>query len=1217
MSTPGFDPIVVEAASQAQRDAADPARSVFVEANAGSGKTRVLVDRVARLLLGGAAPERILCVTFTKAAAGEMQTRLFRKLGAWSVMPDAQLRAEMADLSGGAEAAEDLAAARQLFARALETPGGLKIQTLHAFCESLLRRFPLEAGLPPGFEVQDDAVKGVITEEALQAVWGEAARAPNGPLADAISQALEAGAEAPGSIAAFALSRRHELRACLEAAGSLDALMNRASAALKVAPDADEASALEEAWDDTPVDDLEAALSAFQAGTSKTETKSAAALAGVLEAATHSGEAAILEYLDFVLTKSGTFKKPGSFYGKALGERYRILATLYGDDGNEHHRIMDEVLPAIAAARANAATRAALQIAFAAIEAYEARLNRLRRVDFADLVVRARALLTDSELSAWVLYKLDEGLDHVLVDEAQDTAPDQWAVINALTEEFFSGSGARADGPLRTVFCVGDEKQSIYSFQKADPRQFLAQRARLEEQAHGADLAFASPALDASFRSAPEVLRAVDDAFMAETAALEAAEPDDAGAVLERKFLMSDPETETARDPLPFHRYPPHRAARQGMPGCVEIWPAIPRPEGLEADTLEDLSPMDAREERSERNQLAQAVADEIGAIIARGDGVWEEGRPWRLRPAGPGDILVLVRRRGGLFEEIIRRLKLNGVPVAGADRMTLPDQLVVEDLLSLGRFALLPEDDLALAEVLKSPVFHPVSRPLPPIDDDALFDLSQRPGRRLWDKLRHSDDPRFAEARAALDAVRGRVETDAPYALFAGFLTGVSSTGESRLSRIYARLGEEARDPVEEFLSRALAHEREGAPSLARFITALAADDGQIKREMEAGRGEVRVMTVHGAKGLEAPIVFLPDTTQMPRNKSGGLYAHPDAGLIWAPDSSVPPRLVASMKERAELDQDGEYIRLLYVALTRARDRLVVCGHRHGHGTGDVSAGSWYDRCARAWRGPDWRPIRTPVNAMADRHGWLSEPGLRLGPNPQPLGKAQDAAPHEGLPGWARAPVPTEPAAPRAAAPSRLLEDEAGGFAPVSLSPLAEGGEARFRRGALIHKLLQTLPDLPRERRAASAARYLAAQADLSDAQRTQIAAETFTVLDDPAFAALFGPGSRAEVSVSGRAPGLPQDVVINGQIDRLVVTGHEILIVDYKTNRPPPVKVEDVPVTYLAQMAAYRALLQGLHAGRPVRCALLWTDGPRLMELPEALLDDTLARIGKARRA
>ncbi|MCH8488475.1 MAG: UvrD-helicase domain-containing protein [Oceanicaulis sp.] len=1216
-TAPGFDPDVVAAASQAQRDAADPARSVFVEANAGSGKTRVLVDRVARLLLEGAAPERILCVTFTKAAAGEMQTRLFRKLGAWSVMADETLRAEMAALSGGADAPDDLAAARQLFARALETPGGLKIQTLHAFCESLLRRFPLEAGLPPGFEVQDDAVKGVITDEALQAVWGEAARAPNGPLAGAVAQALEAGADKPAEIAAFALSRRHELRASLDAAGSLDALMNRASAALKVAPDADEASALEEAWDDTPVDDLEAALSAFQAGSSKTENRSAVALASVLEAATHSGEAAITEYLDFVLTKAGTFKKPGSFYGKALGERYRILTTLYGDDGNELHRITDEVLPAIAAARANAATRAALQIGFAAIDAYEARLKRLRRVDFADLVVRARALLTDAELSAWVLYKLDEGLDHVLVDEAQDTAPDQWAVINALTEEFFSGSGARADGPLRTVFCVGDEKQSIYSFQKADPRQFLAQRSGLEAKAHGAGLAFASPALDASFRSAPEILRAVDDAFAAEQAALSAIEPDDAGAALERKFLMSDPETETERDPLPFHRYPPHRAARQGMPGCVEIWPAIPRPDGLDDDTLE-IEPVDAREERSERNQLAQAVADEIAAIIARGDGVWEEAKPWRLRPAGPGDILVLVRRRsGGLFEEIIRRLKLNGVPVAGADRMTLPDQLVVEDLLSLGRFALLPQDDLALAEVLKSPVFHPVSSPLPTIDDDALFDLSQRPGRRLWDKLRHCDDPRFAEARAALDAVRARVETDAPYALFAGFLTGASATGESRLSRIYARLGEEARDPVEEFLSRALAHEREGAPSLARFVTAMAADDGQIKREMEAGRGEVRVMTVHGAKGLEAPVVFLPDTTQLPKSRAGGLYPHDEAGLIWAPDASIPPRLVASMKERAELDQDGEYNRLLYVALTRARDRLVVCGHRHGHGRGDVSAGSWHDRCARAWHGPDWRPVRTPLDALAERHGWQPEPALRLGPDPQTLGKAQDRPDRAALPGWARAAVPAEPAAPRAAAPSRLIEDEPGRFAPVSLSPLAEGGEARFRRGALIHKLLQPLPDLEAARRPASAARYLAAQADLNDAQREEIAAETFRVLDDPAFAALFAPGSRAEVSVSGRAPGLPEDVVINGQIDRLVVTGHEILIVDYKTNRPPPANAEDVPLTYLAQMAAYRALLQGLHKGRPVRCALLWTDGPRLMELPESLLDDTLARIGKARRA
>ncbi|KAA5803667.1 AAA family ATPase [Alkalicaulis satelles] len=1215
MSAPGFDPAVVEAASAAQRAAADPRASVFVEANAGSGKTRVLVDRVARLLLAGAAPERILCVTFTKAAAGEMQSRLFRKLGAWSVLPDEQLREEMAALTGGDGAPQDIAAARRLFARALETPGGLKIQTLHAFCESLLRRFPLEAGLAPGFEVQENA--SALAAEAVEAVYGEAARDPSGPMAQAIAQALDAGgAEGPANIAAFALARRHELGAALEAAGSPEALMDRASAALKVHPDTDEASALEAAWDETPVEDLEAALSALQSGSSVTEAKSTAALAEVLDAATRSGEEAINAYLDWVLTKAGSFKAPKSLYGKALGERYRILTTLYGEDGNERHRINDEVLPAIAAARANAATRAALRIALAVIAQYEARLKRLRKVDFADLVVRARALLTQSELGAWVRYKLDAGLDHVLVDEAQDTAPDQWAVVNALTEEFFSGAGARTDGGLRTVFCVGDEKQSIYSFQKADPRLFLAQRAQLQALSEGAGLDFASPALDASFRSAPEVLAAVDAAFAAEAAALGAPELKDAASLLERKLLMTDPETETERDALAFHRYAPHRAARQGMPGCVEIWPAIPRPESPAEDVIEEYGPLDAETDASARNQLAEAVAGEIAALIARGDAVWEEGRPWRQRPAGAGDVLVLVRRRDGLFEEIIRRLKMKNVPVAGADRMTLPDQLVVEDLLSLARFLLLPEDDLALAEILKSPLFHPVSSPEPLIDDDALYALSRRPGRGLWEKLRHSDDPRFAEARAALDSLRAQVETRAPYALFAGFLTGASATGESRLARIYARLGEEARDPVEEFLSRALAHEREGAPSLARFAAAMAADSGEIKREMEAGRGEVRVMTVHGAKGLEAPIVFLPDTTSLPKPPKGGLHAHAHAGLIWAPDSSAVPPLVQSMKERAELDQDGEYNRLLYVALTRARDRLVVCGYRQGHGEGRVAEGSWHDRCSRSWRGEGWRECATPLDALAARYGWEPEAGLRLGEAPAALGRAEALQTALAEPGWMRAPAPAEPAAPRAAAPSRLLDDEAGGFEPVSLSPLAEGAETRFRRGSLIHKLLQTLPDLPPERRAASGERYLAAQRDLTGAQRTEIITETLRVLDDPQFAALFAPGSRAEVSVSGRAPGLPGDVIIHGQIDRLVVTDHDVMIVDYKTNRPPPETADQVAGAYVAQMAAYRAVLQGLYPGKTVRCALLWTDGPRLMELEPGQLDAMLARLaGRAR--
>ncbi|GGE44756.1 double-strand break repair helicase AddA [Marinicauda pacifica] len=1208
MSAPGFDPAIVKSASDAQRAAAAPDICVFVEANAGSGKTRVLVDRVARLLLKGAEPERILCVTFTKAAAGEMQTRLFKKLGEWSTLSDPALSAELESLEPAMAGDRDrLARARRLFARALETPGGLKIQTLHAYCERLLRQFPLEAGLPPGFETQDESEARALQRACLTRLYARASADPGGEIARAIATLLDlAGPSGPETLAGFVTAKRHRFGQALAQAGSPEALMDRVSAALGVPPSLSEAAAKADGWMETDPGDLEAAQSAYSAATSTQDIERGDRLAVALAAALLHPVHGFDAYCDFLLTGKGEFRK--SFFTKKLGETYTILRTLYGEEGSEIHRMRDEVLPRVRAASTNTLSRAAIRLGAALLEDYEAQLVQRRKVDFSDLVVRARGLLTDSDARDWTLYKLDRGLQHILVDEAQDTAPDQWAVVDALSEEFFAGEGDTSDTVVRTVFCVGDEKQSIYSFQDADPRLFIAQGVRLHAQAEAAGIGFARPPLDVSFRSSPEVLRAVDLAFSAEEAAL-GVPTGQAGGSLEVKFLMSAPETARERQPIAFHAYAGHRAARVGTPGCVEIWPPVPKPAQPEEESI-DLTPVDTGRTDSARNQLAEAVAREIEAILGRGDRVWQEGSDgWQPRAAEPGDILILVRKRSGLFDEIIRRLKLKDLPVAGADRMTLTDQLAVEDMVSLARFALLPEDDLSLAEILKSPAFHPIGA-APVIDDDALFDLSRRPERRLWDKMRNSDDPRFLEARDALDRARARVDRDAPYAFFATFLGEVSSTGESRVSRFFARLGEEARDPLDELLNRALSHEREGAPSLTRFIASLDADSAQIKREMEGAGSQIRVMTVHGAKGLEAPIVFLPDTTQIPKARGASLFVHDEAGLVWAPDAKNAPELVSELQEEDELSADGEYTRLLYVALTRARDRLVVCGHTHGIG-GKIDPGSWLDRLAHAWTGPGWEEVRTAIHDIAEDYEWEAPPARRLGDAPPPMKRDRSGetlpAP---LPAWTSAQAPEEPQAPRSVAPSRLVEEDGEDFAPASLSPLSPGGEARFRRGAVIHKLLQTLPDIEPDRRQESARRYLQSRQDLEPWQRDEILAETLGVLSDSRFAPIFGPGSRAEVAITGSAPGLPPGVTVNGQIDRLVVTERDVLIIDYKTNRPPPAQPEDVAPVYLGQMAAYRALLKALHPGKPVHCALLWTDGPRLMALPDALLDDALTR-------
>lgn len=1207
MSAPGFDPTIVKMASQAQRQAAHPDRHVFVEANAGSGKTRVLVDRVARLLLEGASPERILCVTFTKAAAGEMQTRLFKKLGAWSTLDDDDLAAKLTDLDPDAEPDRDrLAQARRLFARALETPGGLKVQTIHAFCERILRQFPLEAGLPPGFETQEGALADEAKAEARQRLLLDIHQNADGLLGQAITTLLDkVGPSGLESLISFAGYHRFELEETMVRAGSTKALMDQVSAILEVSPQLTERDAKVDAWMETPKSDLAVALVALRDSATKTDQAFYEGLRNALDAGRVHPVVGIDTYIGLFLTQKGDPRK--QLFTKGLGKTFSILETLFGEDGSERSRIVDEVLPALKKATTNELSRAGIVLAERWLTHYNERLQRTRRIDFADLVERARRLLTDAEARDWVLYKLDQGLDHILVDEAQDTSPEQWDVIRALMNEFFSGEG-KERSQTRTVFFVGDEKQSIYSFQKADPKIFMGEGRTLKQRAEDAGQAFDKPPLRVSFRSCEEVLSAVDLAFAKEQSLLEIDYDAVESSELEVKYAQPD-----SGPILAFQSYTGHDAARRKTPGCVEIWPAIPNPKSNEDETTDE-GPVDSPALNSARNQLAEAVAEEISQILQRGDRVWKEGDDgWTARPAHAGDILVLVRKRaGGLFDEIIRRLKLKSVPVAGADRLTLSDQLIVEDLLSLARFALLPEDDISLAEILKSPLFHSVSTNTPITDDD-LFTLSQTKGRRLWDKLRSQTSEPYKTVRAVLDDVRSRVDTDTPYVFFSRFLNSASLTGETYLSRIFARLGEEARDPLEAFLTRAMDHEQAGAPSLARFVAELTRDESDIKREMTSGAREVRVMTVHGAKGLEAPIVFLPDSTQLPSDRSDNLFTDLDAGLIWAPDKASCPPVLEARRENEKAETQAENDRLLYVALTRARDRLIVCGACHGSAPGRVTENSWHDRLSSAWQGDNWNKTSTALHNVAERNGWEAPPALRYGKPPPALGQQTGTEQTAIIPDWVNQAVPSESRTVKPMAPSRLLDEAESQAIPVT-SPIAQAGPDRFLRGSLIHKLLETLPDVPEARRAQSGERYLQSRPELSSEQRDDILKETLGILDHDNFAALFGPGSRAEVSISGHPPGLPDTVRVNGQIDRLVITDHEVLIIDYKTNRPPPRSVADVPSVYLGQMAAYRSLLQALHPDKHVRCALLWTDIPDLMELPDGLLDKTLKRASTA---
>lgn len=1146
--------------ADAQARAADPRLSAFVTANAGSGKTKTLIDRVARLLLAGAEPETILCVTYTKAAAAEMQRRLYDLLGGWSVAGDDRLREELATLEGRRPGAYDdrrLSEARALFARALETPGGLKIQTIHAFCEKLLRRFPIEAGISPGFRVMDDAASAAVAavarrDVALYALSHE----------DATSEAYARFSVQLDFMSFEAMftdfeTRRGALRAFLEQGWDAAEAWVWAACQLPAGhtPDVvaeEEMRRLDRAlWRE--------AADALNAG-SATDQKCARQMAAVAADA----EATLFDALAALFTKGGE-GDAAKWVGKtaALKPREALRVQLLAEQTR-----LEQARDRVRAAQVAADTLNALRLAAAYLAAYRLEKERAGALDFTDLIERTRHLLRSAPAAAWVLYKLDGGIDHILVDEAQDTAPDQWRIVRALTEEFFSGDGADPDAARgRDLFVVGDEKQSIYSFQGAQPEQLDHEFRFHRDRATGAGYQLERVDLLTSYRSTPQVLSFVDAVFR-------------------------PPGLAAAIQPREDFKAVSHSAHRADHPGCVDVWPLEREVKGEEREAW--TAPLDLESEQSANRRLAKKIACEIKATVDRGDRVWD-GRAWRA--ARWSDVLILVRRRRALFEEILRALKREGIPVAGADRLALSEHIVFDDLLALARFALFPEDDLNLAALLKSPFCG--------LDDDALFDLARgRKPQSLWARVQAG----APQAAAFLARVRDLAASARPFEFYVRLLDVTGGDGRSMRQRILTRLGAEAQDALEEFLAQVLAAEGRGVHDLERLAFDFASLSITVKREMEAVRDEVRVMTAHGAKGLEAPIVFLPETTIARSQRASPLMETEEIpglgpGFLWCASKDGDCPASAAARARRQEREEAEAYRLLYVGLTRARDRLVLCGRVAADAKEENIKGWWgavNDALADAALAPHVR--ETDCGGMVIR---------RFGPDPIRVPKAtQNEAAAAALPAWARAAAPADPLG-RFASPSDLGD----GGVVAAPSPLARaGGLGRFRRGDLIHRLLQLLPDLPADARAAGAAALLGRERDLTSDQRAEMIAAALSVLEDARFAEVFGPGSRAEVAIAGSASALPAGLKVSGRIDRLVVLADRVLVADFKTNRPSPSRIEEADPAYLRQMAIYWAVLSDIFPDRRVEAALVWTDGPKLMPIPENLIRLGLAGLTPA---
>lgn len=1142
-------------AEREQRRAADPLASAWVGANAGTGKTKVLTDRVLNLLLAGTAPERILCLTFTKAAAAEMANRLSGKLARWAITDDATLADDLAKLTGEVADPARLATARRLFARVLDVPGGMKIETIHAFCQSLLRRFPLEAGVSPHFQVLEGRDSEELLHAARERLLIEARRTPTSALAEALSVVTRQVHETmfPDLMTALTYARG-TLKRLFARPGGRPAVVAAVRDRLGLADGETPASLLAAACSEARVNRSDLlALAQALAGGGKTDSSSAEAILAWVQADEADRAEGWATYNGAYLTASGEPRAASRFPTKAVREgRPDVLPTLTA----ETDRIL-WVNERIKSASVAEATEALLILAEALIGTYEAAKSQTGKLDFDDLILAAQTLLADSEAASWVLFKLDGGLDHVMIDEAQDTNPNQWAVIDGLVSEFFAGEGVRPD-VLRTVFAVGDRKQSIYSFQGADPEEFERQRAKFAADVGTVAGRFEDVQLAVSFRSTPAVLEVVNQVF--------SAAPATHGVVL-------DGDTFT------------HLAHRQGQAGLVELWPPV---QALTTDFPDAWKPPVERvSTQSASSRLAGVIARRISRMTSGAEMLESQGRPVR-----PGDVMVLVRRRGGFVEDLVRALKTLNVPVAGVDRMVLTEQLAVMDLLALAAVLLLPDDDLGLATVLKGPLIG--------LQEDQLFDLAHgRPrGVSLWRRLRDRGATAgpFQDAYRLLDHLRDRADFLPPHELFAEIL---GPLGGRR--KLLGRLGPDAADPLDEFVQLTLTYDRAHPPSLQAFLHWVTAGATEIKRDLEEAADKVRVMTVHGSKGLQAPVVFLPDTRQVPTKSPLLTWDHDAAGplLAWAPKAALREPWTQGLVDAAKTAQDREYNRLLYVALTRAEDRLYVCGWETAREAPDHC---WYNQVERAL---------TAIGAQVEDADLAADDGMPSGKvwrytsqQTVPAARRDEArmSRDDGtpLPDWIADRAAAEPSPARPLAPSKPLLPE-----PPVRSPLTvEDDGARFQRGLLVHRLLETLPALPVANRLPAAQAYLARPVwNLDPAKQASLVAETLAVLEHPDMAALFGPESLPEVPITGLVGGH----VVSGQVDRLLVSADTVHVIDYKTNRPPPRRVEDVPAAYLFQMAAYRAVLGGLYPGRDIRCTLLWTDGPFLMDLPPAAMDDT----------
>ena len=1097
---------MIARASADQAKASDPAASVFVSANAGTGKTKLLTDRVLRLLLSGAPADAILCVTYTRAAAAEMRNRIFKRLADWAIIPAKALGEDLENMGIHTPSQDMRRRARSLFAEILDNDDGPRVETVHSFCQSILRRFPIEAGVAPHVQLADDDEQSRLKAMARANILYH----PSPELAASVLLIAEAVSEGRADEIVNDFINR---AVGLDSPDCLARIESHFRDDLGVVSADTERDMLMARLDLIQVEKLRAVSVALQTSKSKIQIDRGAKMA-VWLAQTGEGRIEKLSFLVDALFSAG---KPRKQLSNA-----DIRKTSPQIDAIQKQAIetIKPLLPDRAAQICRDRTMALYRFGMAFNQEYSRLKIQRGLLDYNDLITHTNNLLAASEAAQWVAWKLDNGIQHLLIDEAQDTSPAQWKLLRRLVDEFFDGEGASphrastATSLPRTIFAVGDFKQSIYSFQGADPLVMNKNRSELSGRAKAIQADFRDVPLSVSFRSASPILDLVNKTI-----------PDLGG----------------------IDDFTTHEMARSGAGGFVELWPVVKGNDDFGAEMLA-------------ATQLARRVKSWIGKRhLPSGDLV------------GAGDILILLRKRGRFFELLLSALQIANVQVAGADRMQLAEQIEIQDLLALGDVMHLADDDLQLAAVLKSPLFG--------MSEDQLYDLAYNRGKAsLMSRLMAHRGADGALGKMADQLARW--QSRAEYESVFGFFSFVLVDGGRQKFR--DRLGRAVDESLDHFLNLAQNFALGGGVSLLEFLTAIRSSGGEVKRDMDAsGTDEVRIMTIHGAKGLEAPIVILPDMLAS-RGKSEPVLPAADGSVhYWLPPSDLArPAFVDEARQAATTLRTEEDNRLLYVAMTRARDGLVIGGWEKPNGVRRLD-GSDYALLSAA--------IKATKTAIENEDGTVSitaEQTAKIDDKREKEPKLPPKKPVDDAADWLFRPAPMDDKSGRPIRPSQPgLDHDPQSLAAGVAKQNAQSRQIGLAYGKLAHRLLEQLPATDAAVRRDRAVQIAGQSRDVPDAMAASLIDKLLTLIDLPAFAPLFSKDALVEVPINGRLNGIG----IAGQIDRLFIDDKRIILADFKTGQP---RENAIPRSYLHQMALYDGLLQKIYPGRDIECWLVWVD-------------------------